>query len=206
MKKMKSENGEVMLEGMIVMIITMLLLIWILGIGFVYYQRYLVTAVTNDAATKISATYNNPDSDIILGYIETESLSERDLYRNFNKSSLVSVNEKKADDYVKYALERINFAGTVKDVNVSLKMVQDSVFRKHIEIETICTFNTPFGIGLSIFGMQEQTTYKATGRADCTDIIDYISTAEFAKNGLDISESVIGMLETLLKIFNHTYS
>lgn len=37
----KNEKGEIMLEGMIVIIITLFILIWILAVGFIYYQRYI---------------------------------------------------------------------------------------------------------------------------------------------------------------------
>ena len=83
----KNENGEVMLEGMLVMIITMFMLIWILAVGFIYYQRYITNIVVNDAAVKIASTYNNPTSDIVMGYVTTEELQNRDLYRNFSFSS-----------------------------------------------------------------------------------------------------------------------
>ena len=56
-KKKNCEQGEIMIEGMIVMVITMFILIWILGLGFLYYQRYVTTIVTNDAAVKIASTY-----------------------------------------------------------------------------------------------------------------------------------------------------
>ena len=45
--KKNSESGEVMLEGMIVTVITVFILIWLLGLGFLYYQRYVTTIVTN---------------------------------------------------------------------------------------------------------------------------------------------------------------
>ena len=35
----KNEMGEIMLEGMIVIIITLFILIWILAVGFIYYQK-----------------------------------------------------------------------------------------------------------------------------------------------------------------------
>lgn len=209
MKRRKRENGEIMLEGTIVMVITMLLLVFILGLGFVYYQRYLVTAITNDAASKIAATYNNPDSDIIMGYISMEDLAERDLYRNFNNNSLYEVNQQKASAYVNYMLNKTNFAGTISDVEIELKLVQDSSVRKHVEITTVCTFNTPFREGLEAFGIDGNVTYSAVGRADCTDIIDYISTVDYAAyqlSGKAFNSKVIKMINSLIKLFNHTYA
>lgn len=74
------------------MVITMFILIWILGLVFLYYQRYVTTVVTNDAALKIASTYNNPTSDIIMGYVTTEDISNRDLYRGFTVYHTIKYN------------------------------------------------------------------------------------------------------------------
>lgn len=211
----ESECGEIMLEGMIVMILTMFILIWVLGVGFLYYQRYLVTAITNDIAVKIASTYNNPDSDLIMGYITAEELSERDLYRGFQNGELHDVNESKANAYVTFMLEQTNFTGTVKDVEVKVHLVADSPVRKHVEIQTVCTFNTPFNAVFSMFGMDELVTYGATAREDCTDLMEYYSTVEFASfltsdeflklKGEETISQIISMISSLVDLFNHIY-
>lgn len=202
------EKGEVMLEGMIVTLITTFLLVWVLGLGFVYYQRYLVTAITNDAAAKVAATYNNPDSDLIMGYISTENISERDLYRHFTKNKLYELNKAKATAYINYVLDKTNFAGTIQSVNVEMELVNDSALRKHIEITSECTFNTPFGFALDFFGMDGTTTYSCSSRADSTDISDYITTVDFASyqlGGNGVNSDVLNMINSLIGIFNHVY-
>lgn len=209
MKLKENEKGEVMLEGMIVITITIFVLVWILAIGFVYYQKYLVTAITNDVTVKIAATYNNPDSDLMMGYITSEQLTERDLYRGFNNNSLANVNKSKAEAYVNYCLNRTNFSGVVNDVKVDMKLVYDSAVRKHVEITTTCEFNTPFGSALKYFGMNDKTKYKVTGRADCTDVIDYISTIDCAVTqlgGNGVSGKIIKTLNSLTRIYNHVYA
>lgn len=182
--KKRSESGEVMLEGMIIMVITMLLMIWLLAVGFIFYQRNLVTAITNDAAAKVAATYNNPSSDLIMGYISAEAIANRDLYRWFDQGQLHDLNEKKASAYINYMLNRTNFAGTIDNVEVKLEFISDTALRKHIKITTLCTFNTPFGEAMEVFGMDRQATYTAVSRADCTDIIDYVTTIDFASHYL----------------------
>ena len=213
-----SERGEIMIEGMIVMVITMFILIWILGLGFLYYQRYVTTVVTNDAAVKIASTYNNPTSDIIMGYITTEDICNRDLYRGFtvgsNSSDLHTVNEDRAQSYVKYVLDTANFAGTVKEVGVSLKMVADSDVRRHMELTTICEYNTPFGEIFEMFGMGRTAKYTVTARADYTDFADYVSTVNFSKSltdgtftsGTGFTDSIIKFLNTLVGVYNHKHS
>ncbi len=153
----RGERGAIMLEGMIVMVITLFVLIWILGLGFVYYQRYITTVVTNDAATKIASTYNNIDSDIIMGYVNTEALTGRNLYRRFSADTLHGANEDRAAAYVRYILDKANFVGVVDSVDVELELVLDSVLRRHVELTTTCTYNTPFGEGLELFGMSGES-------------------------------------------------
>lgn len=215
---MNDKRGAIMIEGMIVLVITMFILIWILGLGFLYYQRYVTTVVTNDAAVKIASTYNNPTSDIIMGYVTTEDISNRDLYRGFtvgsNSSDLHTVNEERAQSYVKYVLNTANFAGTVKDIDVDLEMVSDSAVRRHIELTTVCEYNTPFGGIFEMFGMKRTAKYTVTASADYTDMADFFSTINFSKSLTDSTftsnsgfiDSLIGMINTLVKVYNHSHS
>lgn len=205
------ERGAVMLEGMIVMVITLFVLIWILGLGFVYYQRYLTTVVTNDAAVKIAATYNNVSSDIVMGYVNTEALSGRNLYRHSKSDDLEATNQERAAGYVRYILDKANFSGVVDHVEVELELVIDSSLRRHIELTTTCTYNTPFGEGLELFGMSGVDTYQVKACADCTDYADYISTADYRYawsdgtflKGTGIIESTVKLLNTMMKTYNH---
>lgn len=207
----RQERGAIMLEAMIVMVITLFMLIWILGLGFVYYQRYLTRVVTNDAAAKVAATYNNPSSDIIMGYVNTEALSGRDLYRRAPSSRLETVNENRAEAYVRYILDQANFTGVVDGVEVELRLVLDSTLRRHVELTTTCTYDTPFGEGLELFGMSGVNTYRVYASADCTDYADYISTVDYesawAKGTFLGKEkffsSILKYLNSAVKTYNH---
>lgn len=208
----KREKGELMIESMIIVILTMFLLLWILAVGFIYYQRNLVTTITNDAAAKIAATYNNVNSDIVMGYMSTENLVERPLYRNFSSGQLKDANETKVEAYVRYMIKRTNFLGTIgnpeDDIVVKMDLVMDSPVRKHVVVTTTCTFKTPFGEALELFGMDGTLTYQATGRADCTDVADYIATTDFAARvagGKIVKSKVINCLNSLIKVFNKVF-
>lgn len=208
----RHEKGEIMIESMVIMVLTMFLLLWILGVGFLYYQRSLVTSITNDAAAKIAATYNNVDSDIVMGYISSEDLADRPLYRNFKNGDLVDANEAKAEAYVRYKIKQTNFMGTIKnpdqDIAVDLDLVMDSPVRKHVVVTTTCTFKTPFGEALEMFGMDGIVTYQAIGRADCTDIADYISTTDYISRlagGGIVKSKVVDCLKSIIKVLNNIF-
>lgn len=210
------EAGEVMLEGIIVMVVTMITLVFILGIGFIYYQRYVVTAITNDAAVKIADTYDNPSSDLVIGYVEPADFVNRDLYRWKVSDELQELNQSKAQKYIEYYLKKTNFNGVIGDVDVEVKFVSDSALRKHVEVESVCEFNTPFGFALEFLGMDRTFTYQASARADCTDKIDYISETDFQYrvmsandfNGssvLKVLKSGIKLAKKLIDKYNHEY-
>lgn len=216
MKKIRKEAGEVMLEGTIVMIVTMITLVFILGVGFIYYQRYVVTAITNDAAVKIADTYAYPSSDVVIGYVEPSDIANRDLYRWDVSDSLVDVSQSKAENYVQYCLEKTNFNGVIGDITVDVEFVTDTpMLRKHVEVNTVCEFNTPFGFALEFLGMDGTFTYSASARADCTDIIDYVSVVDFQAriiNATDVKSDVLKLIKSGFKlvekikdVYNHNY-
>lgn len=195
-----------MIEGMIVVIVTMMILVWLISLGFVYYQRYLVTAITNDACTKVAATYSNAESDIVMGYIDSADITNRNLYRSTSTSDeQFKVNQQKVEEYVIYALKKTNFTGTIKDVNVKMELVNDSTLRQHIQLETTITFNTPLGFALEFFGMGDTQTYSSSARSDCTDVINYMSLVDFrnyALNGGEVSMKLVKLLNSLIEVYN----
>lgn len=208
---MKNEKGAVMLEGMIIVVLTTFILIWLLALGFLNYQCGLLRAITNNAAVKVGFTYNNPTSDIIMGYVEAEELSKRKLYGNFYDSELLSINTARAEDYVSYRMKKSNFAGTIKDLNVTLAVDADNMThtltRGHVTLRAECTFKTPFGEIFELFGMNRYFTYTCTAYAERVDLIDYIDTTDFVKNAGSFNESkAAALINSIFKRFNsHRY-
>lgn len=212
----KKESGAIMIEGIIVMVVVLFMLVWILGIGFIYYQRYVVTLVTNDCAVKIADTYYYPSSDIIIGYVEPEDFTNRDLYRFNIGQSLEDANQSKAESFIKKRLEETNFLNTVKNVDVDVEFVKDTLMRKHIEITAVCEFNTPFGAALKFFGMKDVAKYEASAREDCTDKIDYISFCDlestvFSGNFINekftkTAKSAEKLIKSIMNVANHNYN
>lgn len=169
-----------MVESTFVVTMTLALLIWLLGIGFLYYQRYTAVVAVNDAAVKVAHSYGNPDSDIVTGYTTTEFLRTRKRYRSFIQEDIRLDNEERATQYIRYRLRKTNLRKTVGEVTAHLECVPDSIYRSHVELTAVCQLKTPFGIGLEAFGMQGVRTYTLTASADCTDMADYISSVTFS--------------------------
>lgn len=216
MGKGKCESGEIMLEGIIVVTVVMFVLVWLLGVGFIYYQRYVVTTIVNDSALKISDTYSYPMKDIVIGYAEPQELTSRDLYRGVLSDILESKNTNKVENYINYRLEKTNFAGTIKDTNITFDLISDSALRRHVEVSVVCEFNTPFGFALEFFGGDRTFSYRTVGRADCTDKMEYISTVDYCgrlSHFTDVKANTIGLINVASKFimklmakYNHNYN
>ena len=99
-------------------------------------------------------------------------------------------------------------------MNVEMKLVSDSAVRRHIELTTVCEYNTPFGEVFEMFGMSRTAKYSVTASADYTDLADYASTVNFSKSltdgtftsGTGFVDSIIKFLNTLVGVYNHNHS
>lgn len=208
---MKSEKGEVMLEGMIIVILTMFILIWLMALGFLNYQCALLRAVTNDAAVKVGFTYNHPSGDILMGFVESKDLGRRKLYADFYDAELLSVNTSRVTDYVSYRMHKANFVGTIQQLEVDLSVDADNLSpaqtRGHVTVRTVCKFKTPLGGIFEMFGMDRYFTYSCTAYAERVDLMDYIDTTDFAKNAGEFDElKTADLINAVLKPFySHRY-
>ena len=208
---MKNEKGAVMLEGMIIVILTMFILIWLLALGFLNYQCGLLRSVTNDAAVKIGMTYNTPTADILMGFVEADELSSRQLYGSFNDAEMLSLNTARVKDYVAYRMDKANFVGTIQALDVSLETSADNLTsaqtKGHVTVKATCTFKTPFGGIFEMFGMKRNFTFTRTAYATRVDLIDYIATTDFIKNAGKFDEfKTAKMINAVIKpFFSHRY-
>lgn len=196
MKIGKREKGEVMIEGLIIVIMTILLLLWILAVGFLHYQRYIMTVVTNDAAKKVAATYNNPTSDMVMGYIEVRDLSARDLYRSLDTDELRTVNQDRVSSYISYMLNKLGSSDMINKVDVKLDFNVDNISasRGHVIVTAQCTFHTPLDAALEFFGMDSIVKYECVSYAECQDLSNYISTTDFVAGQMSFDDSKLAKL------------
>ena len=177
------ESGEIMIEGMFIMIVTMFILFWLIGLGFLYYERYIITIINNDAAKKIAATYNQPSSDMIMGFTSTFNVTHRPVYRHLdpvNELGTYAVAKLKTENYVKYMLDITNFPGAVDSVDVDIHVKVDSVTRKHVIVTSSCTFWTPMAGVFDFFGMGRTQDFEVTSYAEVIDYSEYVAAVNFA--------------------------
>lgn len=208
-KGYKNEKGEVMLESLIVYSITIFLIFFILAIFSVLFQRWNIQTIANEAATRIAQTYKLMEADESTGYVSKSDITEIREYRYiWNNSELQNSAKTKIEDYASWRLLKTTFTKNVTEPQFDIKVVNDSLARRHIEVTITGEYSVPFGQALSYFGFDSTTKYEVSAYADCVDIVDYINTVDFVKTQTSLNQlgsKTIGLINAILKLFDNIF-
>ena len=208
-KGIKNENGEVMLESLIVYIVTIFLLFFIISIFEVLFQRWNVQTIANESATRIAQTYKLISADESTGYASKDQIIDIREYRYiWNNSELKDSAESRIIEYAGWRLSKTTFTKDVTDPQFDVVIKNDSLARRHVEVTITGEYAVPFGQALSYFGFDSTTKYEVTAYADCVDIIDYINTVDFVGTQTSLNQfgsNTIGLVNAVLKLFDNIF-
>lgn len=200
-KRIKDEDGEIMLESMLVMLIVIFILIAMLSFGFLFYQQSMLCTVANELAEDIGANYKLACSSDQSGKPEQKSLREIKLYRtSFAIFSIKEMHKQRANDYLPKRV-RLTSLGILDDEpkveNFDIKV--DNIGRLHVEVTVSMKCSILFDGALKYFGIIKETPkFTATGRAECLDITAYASHVHFVKYVGDKIAADKGNISTIL--------
>ena len=205
----REDEGSLMLDGMIVMLMTIMILVFLLGFGFLLYQQWAVCNIANDTATRIAQSYAYPNTDPVIGYVNTDLLESVPLFR-YAGDSLAAQNESKGRKYAAWSLKQSSFAYPVSDPVISVETKHDALARRHVEVTIQAEYEIPFGGALEYFGLSRTVTYSGTGEAVCANILDYVNTVDtfkaltdqtFGSKALGAVNSILGTIRKIRDLF-----
>lgn len=195
----KEDGGSMMIDGMIAMLFTILILVFLMSIGFLFYQQWIVSQVANDTATRVAQSYVYPNTDPIMGYINVDQIADVPIFRyigtypvgekHYLRGGLADENSEKGEKVADWALKQSSLAYPVSDPVIQVETVYDSLARRHVEVTITAEYEIPLGGALQYFGLDKTITYTATGEAVCIDILDYVNTVDSVRA---ISQNVYG--------------
>lgn len=202
----ESENGEIMIESILVMIPTLFVVLFLLSLGFLLYQQCNVQYVADDLANRVAGSYSFLDSDFETGTITIDDLEDRGRYRYCfgNKEKYDADSRKEAKSYGTKLLDKTSYGEKKSTEQISVTVETDSFARRHATVTVIGEYKIPFGEGLEVFGISSTRKFEATSVAECVDLSDYLSTVTYADNFVSLitgdSSKVIKMIDTWLKV------
>lgn len=207
-----NERGVLILEATFGFFITMIVMLFLLSIGLLLYQRVLVTVVANQAATDIAQTYklwNVSDNSVLT----KEDVTNVKLFRGAARKKYDDNSTKKAYAYVNSRLKQTSLASPDGMLDVTVKTVHDDIGRNHYEITVSQKYIFLFGDILSLFGMQNYDEITAVSRAEAKDMTGYTSNIKLYKylwkkteksTFVKLVNSVMGIIEDVCDIAYNT--
>ena len=197
-RKMNENKGEVMLESILVLIPTLFVMIFLLSLGFLLYQKWNVQFVADDIASKVAVSFEYIEEETPEAVVELEQAQKVYLYKYlFNMSDYENVNKQKATKYGSQLFRITGYGDGVGDEVIELELIEDSLARRHISVTVTGTYRIPFSEGLEIFGMEGTRTFTAVSYAECADISDYKNTVMF---GQQVGSILLGDSEAIKAI------
>ena len=181
---MKREDGEMIIEASIILPLILILYGVLMMLVLLMYQKIVVSVTVNEAASSIASVYSDPLKDPKYGYIAVEDINTHNyLYREIFGNSLQISNERKAEWYTYYLLEkrRLLKAGKVK-VSSEIKKKKNALIQKNLYVTATEEFTVPL---VGVFGIDNKVTFSATGCAECDDMISYMNLTKFAWDQID---------------------
>ena len=221
-KSIRREDGEIMLESLIVFVIVIFMLFFVLAAFMLLLNRWNMQTAANDAAFRFAQTYKLTKSDDRdrerTGFISPSSSAQKSnaidfkAYRYFgsNKDNLETTVGSRISAYASDSVSSILLlAKKVEGPGVTTKIVKDSLARKHVEVTITGGYRVLFSEVLSYFGMDPTIRYKVTAYAECLDMVDYINTIDYVTqlgsyigSKASFTDSVIHLINTFLNLIN----
>lgn len=183
-KKYNDESGEVMLESVIVLLLTIMILIAMISLGFLFYQKSMIQTVANETAANIATSYKYTEQSLSHPGISADSLDSLKMFRtSFAVSSLKNTHKDRADDYIDDRIALTNLGINSGDPQIDdIEIIVDNVGRLHVECTISMESEWLFSGALEFFGISDSSIdFTATGRAEIIDITSYASYVHYLK-------------------------
>lgn len=184
MRKKQQDNGEIMLESVIIITITIMLLIAMIAVGFVFYQKSMITAIATELASDIANNYKYCEQDLTDRTITENKMKKLKKYRtSFSFNKIKKNSKKKAEDYLPERVKLGNLGMGSSEAKIdSYNVKVDNIGRMHVEVTVSLESDVIFGGVLRYFHIIDDTpVFTATGRAECIDVTAYASHVRFVE-------------------------
>ena len=199
------ESGEIMIESTIIVLMTTFILIFLVSLGFLLYQKSIINTVANETASEIAQTYKYTgilDADISTQQAMLSAIDGMKKYRYvFAWGSLEADNAEKAEMYSVGRLSKTSFASVQSGPTIQVNTIKSDIGRRYIEVTLEARYSIFWGGALKAFGMDEAYVVTSTAYGECNDISSYYNTVKFTKYAcgkIDDSTSFVGMVNSLM--------
>ena len=179
----RDERGEIVIESMLVLTTVLFVLVFLLNLGFFYYQQWNVQITANETASKVAEVYPIIESKLSEGVSDYNQIMKIEKYRNLlSKDKYTGENRARGKEYGRKYISLVSLSYGIGEPEIQIKTVEDAFASKHIEAKVKATYRLPFSEGFQFFGFKPTYEFEGTGFAVVSDLSDYLGTVNFLEN------------------------
>ena len=199
-KSISDDDGTIMIESTYCVIATIIVLIGIMGFGFILYQRVMFNVACNQVAEEVVQTYK------LKNVLYNKDVSQQDVvdvgkYRYW-LGQIQSSSETKLNTLVNERLAKTSFALDDGSASVSIKAKIDDIGRRHYIVTISKPYKFLFGNffnGKTFKALHIDNTMSATVYIEGTDMLSYSNTIAITQYGFRKAEDNVKLLSTISK-------
>lgn len=208
-EQLSNENGEIVLEATIVMLITIAVVFFMMNMAFAVYNMQIVSANANRAASDVAAVYGNALKDPFYGFMDDDDFEKNKPYRYWSITNHDEQNKEKAKWYTCYNLSKNQFQkpkGNWYD-GITVETGKNELNQRTINVHIKLTYDAFTLNPLIVFNFNPEYIVEAEGNAVCIDPMHDMSCyrmydeiyLKFEKAG-KITKIIANIVSTITKI------
>lgn len=179
--KCADQNGEVMLETVIVLVPVLILLLAMLSLGFWFYQMSIMTNVASDIATEVARNIKFESLDAYGDSIDVDDITSTRMFRStFSLNKLKNIQQERAQARADWRIPLSTLGFGAQDLEVELELKSSGIGRTHVKVSV--RQNTDFFLSgiLKYAGIvEDHPVFGGTAYAECVDLTEYSSMVNF---------------------------
>ncbi|MCR4614915.1 MAG: InlB B-repeat-containing protein [Clostridiales bacterium] len=185
----KKENAEVMVEASLILAIAVICIFSLFYVGIIMYHQTTITAVANQTAANVAQVYGNQYKDPVTGYVDVSNLDKEGIVNKMKSQDYANNISKVAEWFSKYRIAKTQVLKAKNPtVDVRIENKKGTLLRAQVVVDVSASYDNPF---VKFFNIKNSTlTYKAEGRADCYELMDYVNIIE-AADKIDVTENFL---------------
>ena len=206
----KGEDGTVMIEWSIGMLLCILILVFFIGFSMYLYQNVMFHVTANEAAQRVAENYKYDKSKSDLFLVSEKNITDIGVYRywSFKNDARVKAADNRAMEFLNNRLTKVNLGKDRGGTYCKVERYLDDIGRHHIEIKMYKNYGFLFGGILKAVGIKDTETLQATVAVSDYDALQYIHYVKFTKYAVDKAKDTNGITkaaDSLVSIINRFF-
>lgn len=171
MKLKREENGEMMIEAIVVVVTAVVLIFFTMNVGIMYHNRNVLHAIANESATAIANVYDSIGKEPFYGYTDPAFFAGRDAYRHTG-FKLENKAEEKGKWYASYLVNEYEFSTKKMDFSgITVDCERNDLGQRVVKVCIKKKYPVFVAMPSEVFGLDLRYEIETEGIAVCYDVL-----------------------------------